>query len=64
MELILLTICCAASVANLVLGLAANRKRPEPVEHREKEAKDLMDEGFENLMRYEVNGQTGFEMGG
>lgn len=24
---------------------------------------DPMDEGFENLMRYEVNGKTGFEPG-
>lgn len=23
--------------------------------------KELMDEGFENIMRYEVNGKTGFE---
>lgn len=40
----------------LVCDLCGDRKEAD-VDHR----KDLVDEGFENIMRYAVSGRTGFE---
>lgn len=44
----------------------ADRKTDELVEkamsEREKREATLMDEGFDNIMRYQVNGMTGFEI--
>lgn len=44
----------------------ADRKTDEEVERamseREKREATLMDEGFDNIMRYTVNGITGFEI--
>jgi hypothetical protein len=37
------------------------RESAEPEEHSRK---DLVDEGFENIMRFSVNGRTGFEFSG
>lgn len=38
------------------------KKADEKVEHElRKQAPDPIDEGFENIMRYAVNGKTGFE---
>lgn len=38
------------------------KKADEKVEHElRKQAPDPIDEGFENIMRYAVNGRTGFE---
>lgn len=60
MELIFSILAAACSAGSLAVLLW--RRVPEKAETREEEAKrDLINEGFENLMRYEVNGQTGFE---
>lgn len=60
MELIFSILAAACSAGSLAVLLL--RRVPEKTVTREEEAKrDLINEGFENLMRYEVNGQTGFE---
>ena len=56
----LLILSAACSAGSLALQLL--RRVPEKEAAPGEEAKrDLINEGFENLMRYEVNGQTGFE---
>ena len=63
---VLLMLNLVISFVNLLLLLAGPRKKaeaePEAAESEKKEddAGRLMDEGFDNLMRYSVGGKDGF----
>lgn len=57
-------VCCTAAI--LLLRKVrqtpdAKKAAPSPAGVAEKEGRDLMNEGFENIMGYSVNGKTGFE---
>lgn len=65
MELILLclnlTVTAALFAVVLLRKPEAAKEKPEQLTEKRRENPDPIDEGFENIMRYEVNGQTGFE---
>lgn len=70
MEIILLCIDIALTAAVLAAVLRKPAAVPEPVRKDEKKPEeaaqktpDYLDEGFENIMRFSVNGKTGFELG-
>lgn len=61
-----ITICFCTALSIFVSKKKLRRyaeDRREEIVAKSKEAKDahLMDEGFDNIMRYSVNGSTGFE---
>ena len=65
MIIYILTICAvvaALTVQSLLLHRLLNtRQPPKQQQETEHEAKSPMDQGFDNIMRYEVGGWTGFE---
>ena len=70
--MLLMSLLTAAVVVNLLLTAAVFVKTclPTPAERADRQVElaveesqrpDPMDEGFENIMRFSVNGKTGFE---
>lgn len=60
----ILTACAVLSVLAvqcLLLHRLLKSGQPPQQQETEKEAKSPMDEGFDNIMRYEAGGWTGFE---
>jgi len=67
--LLIVNIACIATTLSLnsdTIKDKRTQKNEEIVEkamsEREKREATLMDEGFDNIMRYQVNGITGFEV--
>ena len=62
---ILILLCCAVlaalTVQCLLLHRLLNTRQPPQQQAAEPEAKSPMDQGFDNIMRYEAGGWTGFE---
>ena len=62
---ILILLCCAVLAAlaaqSLLLYRLLKTRQPPRQQDAEPEAKSPMDQGFDNIMRYEVGGWTGFE---
>ena len=64
--MIICTLICGAvlaalTVQSLLLYRLLRPSQPPRQQETETEAKSPMDEGFDNLMRYEAGGWTGFE---
>lgn len=51
------------AIQSLLLHRLLKASRPMQPQETEKEAKSPMDEGFDNIMRYEAGGWTDFELG-
>ena len=61
---ILILLCCAVLAALTVQSLLhrlLNTRQPPQQQAAEPETKSPMDQGFDNIMRYEAGGWTGFE---
>ncbi len=58
--LILQCVNLGIGIAGLLIGKKDAGKEPEDKPDKADEAGRLMDEGFENLMRYSVRGKDGF----
>lgn len=62
--IMILTACAVLAVLtvqSLLLYRLLRAERPQPQQEAEKEQKSPMDEGFDNIMRYQAGGWTGFE---
>ena len=63
--IILILLCCAVlaalTVQSLLLYRLLHSRQPPQQQEAEREAKSPMDQGFDNIMRYEAGGWTGLE---
>lgn len=59
--LLVLDLAVTVHLSYRILAPGEEERNERAVEQAMKAAADPMDEGFENIMRFSVNGKTGFE---